>query len=220
MSYFHLTPESIIPLGGGEPLAIVSAANPLRHTPANIFGASSRIVCWSGWFGDDSTKFDRDFRTWTREGWDALDAWCDQVLPFAAAAGARLCFRPHPRHVIADAQACMSFLKRREGQPVEILLDPAGLLTAAMLPRAEDHLKRIVDALASHPAVPAVVVSNVVATQGDPDQLEPAPIGGGVLSSELIKLVVAAIPAGKPRVLIGPDPGAQSRAIDAITASA
>lgn len=220
MSYFHLTPDSMTPLGGGEPLAVVSAANPLRHNPANVIGASTRILCWSGWFGDDAQKFDRDFRTWTKEGWAALDAWCDQVVPYAAAAGATLCLRPHPRHVLADAQACVSFLKRRESQPVEIFLDAAGLLTASMLPRAEDHLKRIMDALASHPAVPAVLISSVIAAQGDPDQLEPAPIGTGLLSSQLINLIASAIPRGKPRVLIGPDPEGQVRAIDAAFSAA
>ncbi len=217
MSYYHLTPFAITPLDGGveggEPLAVVSAANPLRHGPLNIFGAARRVVCWSGWFGDEAQKFDRDFRTWTREGWAALDAWCDEVLPHAVAAGATLCFRPHPRHVLADAQACVSFLKRREGQPVEVLLDAAGLLTASMLGRAEDHLKRMLEALANHPAVPAVVVSNVAVSATDPELLEPAPVGNGLLGSALVKLIVDAIPSGKARVLISADPGGQVREI-------
>jgi hypothetical protein len=219
MTYLHLTQTAISPLGGGEPFAAVSAANPLRHNPTNIVGASSRIICWSGWLGDDSEQFARDFRTWTKDGWAALDAWCDALIPHAAAAGATICFRPHPRHVLADAQACMSFLKRRESQPVEVLLDPAGFLTGTMLPRAEDHLRRVLDALASHPAVPAILISNVIATEGDPDQLEPSPIGAGLLSPSLIRLIAAALPSGKPRVLVGPDPVAQAAALDSLLAT-
>ena len=218
MSYYHLTQFAILPLGGGgeseEPLAVVSAVNPLRHTPTNIFGAAQRVVCWSGWFGEEAQKFDRDFRTWTREGWGALDAWCDGVLPHAAAAGATLCFRPHPRHVLADAQACVTFLKRREGQPVEVLLDAAGMLTAAMMARADDHLKRAMDALAGHPAVAGIVISNVVASKEDPELLESAPVGSGLLSRALMEMMGDAVREGKPRILVGGDVEGQAREIE------
>jgi hypothetical protein len=104
----------------------------------------------------------------------------------------------------------VSFLKRRAGQPFEVLLDPVSFLTASMLARAEDHMRRALDALAHLGAVPGVVICNARRLSGDDDLLEPSPVGEGVIEPRLLTLMDGSIPAGKARIFVGPNVGHQA----------
>jgi hypothetical protein len=156
--------------------------------------------------------FPRDFRTWSREGWEAMSGSLDAMLPAIITARAELWLRPHARHILADPQGCISFLRAREHQPVRLLLDPAAFLTGSMLASAEDHLARAFDALGSHPSVRAVVLANVQRTDpDDQDALGPAPLHRGLLDAALIlRPWRAACPPHLPVALLDEDFEAQA----------
>lgn len=159
----------------GVSYAEISGANLAREP---VPPSSRRLVCWSGWVGESA--FDRDFRTWMKPAWDALERACE------AFAGTELCLLPHPRHILSDAQSCLSLLRRFEGRPVRLVLDAAGLLTGSMLGAAEDHLARVFDALGHHPAVSLIRLTNVERDEGDDDFLRPAPLHRGLLDPALL----------------------------------
>lgn len=211
MHPYFLGEKLIVDPAGGA-FAVVSNANILGPHSDLILDsrpnpAINVDVMWSGWVGD--SIFARDFRAWGKEAWSRLDAWCDSHLPDLAAEGRTICFRPHPRHTLSDAQSCVSFLNKRAGQPFQLLLDPVGLLTPTMLPRAEDHLNRVLEALADHPGVAGVIVSNAVASPDDPDLLVSCPVHRGVLESRLVHIIASRVPAEKPFVLHTDDAAAQ-----------
>jgi hypothetical protein len=169
------TNSLIAPENPGVLYAGISGAN-LAREPAPA--SSGRIVCWSGWVGEG--PFDRDFRTWTKPAWEALERAC------GAFGGTGLCLLPHPRHILSDAQSCLTLLRRFEGGRVRLVLDPAGMLTGTMLDAAEDHLARTLDSLAHHPGVAVVRLTNVERDADDPDLLRPAPLDRGLLDPALI----------------------------------
>lgn len=212
MPRYILQENLISDADGGPPFADISTANLLADSsldpsfytwPANPT-APRRRVFWSGWMGDST--FALDHRTWSKEAWVRLDRWCDAAIPHLQRNNAIAVLRPHSRHVLSDPQSCFTFLKRRAavvgagGQPFELLLDPVAFLTLAMIPRAEDHLTRAMDALADHPAVSAVVISNLEPSIDDPDLLNP--VLRGVLTDPLITLITTRVPVSKPIITL------------------
>lgn len=185
MGPLMLTRDAILDPATGERWAARIFHNLLR---GEVAPAPGRTVAWSGWMADDADPaqdlFPRDYRTWTPEAWSALAAACDRLGPALTEQGGHLLLRPHARQILSDPQACLSFLKDREGQPFRILVDPAAMLTPDMLPAAEDHLARIFGALATHPAAAAVLLSNVA--EGPDDSLRPAPLHQGLIPTDLI----------------------------------
>lgn len=169
----------------------------ILHDPASE-AWSGRRVLRSGWLGQTPTSL--EFRSWSKEAWALLESWCDRIAPALESQDGRACFWPHPRHVLSDVQSCATFLKRREGQPFEVLLDPTGLLTEAMVPRAEDHLTRAMEALAGHPAVPAVVVSNVESAEDG--LLKACGTSRGLLPGGLISMISDRVPSDKAIVVL------------------
>lgn len=188
MSFLALGPAAIYdPAVPDPPWATGTTANPLRQ-PLTV--RVPRLLAWSGWLSDEAdvqrARFPLDFRVWTAAGWSALGAACDALVSILAERNATLLLRPHARQVLSDPQACVTFLRAREGQPIRLLLDAASMLTPAMLPTAEDHLHRIFSAVAPHPGVAAILLSNVRAAQDSTDELHPAPLHRGLLSPSLI----------------------------------
>jgi hypothetical protein len=184
----RLTPAAILDPQGGV-FAAVAHHNPLESVAVDAPLPAPRLVMWSGWFGAGEPlrgSFPRDFRTWTPRGWAGLARACDGLLPALTSAGMHLWVRPHARHVLADAQSCVSFLKEREGQPVRLLLDPAGLLTGSMLGLAEEHLGRIFGALGGHAGTGAALLSNLERAPGEEELLVPAPLHRGLIDPSVI----------------------------------
>jgi hypothetical protein len=68
----------------------------------------------------------------------------------ASAISARVVWWPLATDVISDGPSLLTFLRSRPQR--RFLFDPHGLLTEAMLPKAEDHLARLEEALGTHPA--------------------------------------------------------------------
>jgi hypothetical protein len=102
--------------------------------------------------------------------------------------------------VLSDAQSCVTFFGKYAG--VGLLLDPAGLLTPEMVPRAEEHLARIVGTLFDllwAERVPAVVVRGASLVRAEwGEELAP---GDDVVRRSLVEGVVDQfVPAEVPRV--------------------
>lgn len=217
MRPLKLTAESLIPADGPSAhFAVLSHAN-IALAPDSVLqmpAAAPRLVCWSGWLAADADPargaFPRDFRVWTRAGWDALNAACDAILPRLGERGTELCLRPHARHVLSDPQACLSFLRHRPG--VRLLLDSASFMTGSMLSSAEDHLARVFESLGSHDATLAVLLANVDRHDpSDPDALVPAPLHRGLIDPRLILDAWRAhCPPQLPVALLGSDFDAQA----------
>src|ERR1051326_4997152 len=192
MHLLRMRPGSLVSRdGSAPPFAQIHAANlaqPMEQLPPIAVGVPP-LVLWSGSFGPppDPARglFPRDFRAWTREGRDALDAACGPLAPELARRGVELVLHPHARHILADPQACLSFLRHREG--VRLLLDPAAFMMRSMLARAEDHLERIFESLGDQPSIAAVVLTNAQRIdRADDDGLGPSPLHAGLIDTRLI----------------------------------
>lgn len=111
---------------------------------------------------------------------------------------------PAAAHVLSDPQSCLTFLRARAGQPFGLMLDPALLLTPAMLGRAEDHLRRAMEALGRHPAVAALRLTNIQISRAEQGpSLRPEPLHRGVLDARLLASLAAAhTPPDLPLVLL------------------
>lgn len=185
----------------GPPFAAVAEGNPLA--PDWLFDVdvpAERILMRSGTLADE--PFGDDPRTWMRPGHEAFRAFCDAAAPTLRLRGKRIAFRPHARHVLNDVQGCLNFLRTREGQPFEIVLAPADLLTAEMLRDAEDHLTRILETLGSRAS--AVLLTDAAPTSEVPDApLREVPLGEGVLPAAAYRrLIRACVPPTTPIVLL------------------
>lgn len=170
-----------------------------------------RVACWSGTLAEG--LFDTDFHTWGPKGMVALEQRLDALVPECVSLGLQLVLRPHARHVISDAQRAARLMLQRSGSPLRLLLDPASMLTAGMLPAAEDHLTRMFEVLGPMPAVAGVLLANVAApataAADEPDAGEPLRLvglreGAGVLDPALIeRLCREHVPTAVPRFIVG-----------------
>ena len=181
----------------GRALASFADGNPLADDWAlDIELPGERIVCWSGTLAE--SLFGDEPRTWMREGHAAFRDFCDAAAPTLLAQRRTLAFRPHARHVLSDVQGCVNFLRERDGQPFDIAVGPADLLTPSMLGDIEDHLRRIIPGLAARSAM--FLLHDAVV---DGDLLRPAPLGEGVLPRDLVcSLLSDHAPADLPIVLL------------------
>lgn len=103
--------------------------------------------------------------------------------------------------VLSDVPSTQTFFRGTAG--FRLFLDPASLLTPAMIPKAEDHLDRIMAGLGS--LASAVLLANIEPL-GDVEGVQLSPLTRGVLSP---KIVIDAwrrhIPAETPVVLLDED---------------
>jgi hypothetical protein len=189
----------------GQPAAIMVEGNILdAAAPPRLADAAAtpRLIVWSGWFdsGDDAPM-----RTWSSEGWQGLLAWCDVQAAWAEARDARIWLRPHAAHVLSDVPRCTALLRELSDRPIDILLDPASMLTAHMLPRGLEHLQRAIETLADHPRVAGLLLANV-SPAPDRRSLRLAALHQGSLDPAAIKAIVREHwPADKPVILLDHD---------------
>ncbi|MFO0826902.1 MAG: hypothetical protein U0572_02040 [Phycisphaerales bacterium] len=184
----------------GDALASFVDGNPLSDDfLIDVELPGRRIVLWSGTLADE--LFGDDPRTWMVAGRDAFRRFCDAAAPTLVARDRVLCFRPHVRHVLSDVPSCVSFLRERQGQPFEVALSPADLLTRAMLGDVEDHVTRAFEALG--PLASIVLLHDAVPDESpECDVHRPVPLGRGVLPASLIvELLRRHVPATTPVVL-------------------
>ncbi len=177
-------------------------------------------IAWTGWFDPhalpDSGVFHHDPRTWTAQGWETLETRLAELLPKFEAKGARLLLRPHVRHVISDAPSVRRVLGLFDTPALGILFEPAAMLTAGMADDARDHLTRLLEALAHHPRVAAVLLTGAERPAlGEPDPqhddiLVPAPLTRGALGyHDLLAVLKNHGPFQRPLALYDEDLHAQ-----------
>lgn len=169
-----MTSGAIERIGGGATFGAVSDVNLLGEGKMVPEG---RVVIWSGW--DPEARIGEDvwsasFETWGPSGRAGFEEAVGRL-------SGPVVFRPHARHVLSDPKSSVSFLKDHEA--FEVLLDPGGMLTPDMLAGADDHLARAFEAMAPHPRVTGLVLSNVERVG---DELRACPLTRGLLDVELL----------------------------------
>lgn len=185
----------VIPEGGGE---LWHAAGPaisgeaLRWSGRSLLGSTGVAVArneivWSGSFAEveGGGVFDEDPRTWGVKGWDAMRERVE-----ACDGGSGVVIRPHARHVVSDVPGCRRLLESSWAaeRGVSLCYDPASMLSPAMMDRAEDHLRRMYEAIELFPSerLAMVVVGGV----------------GGELGKQAAKLAMEWVPKGVGMVVL------------------
>lgn len=207
--------------------ALLRDANPLASPPPSPASAAASVY-WSGWLSDD--PFARDPRTWGPAGLSGLCRWVDAAATPStssspAATPPAILLRPHCRHVLSDVQRCLSFFRPSQAGPagrvygpppaVGLVLDPVALLEPSMLPRAEDHLSRII--LTLGPIADAIWLADASPAHESPDDIDPPlperrPVGRGVLPTRLIWKLISELDRPDLPVILEPDAEATSDA--------
>ncbi len=137
---------------------------------------------------------------WSPRGRAAFEGEAERLAAVAGRLGIELVLWPRVGDVISDIPSCLSFLRRFESGALRLLMEPAALLDGSMLPRAAEHLERIMDSFAEHPGVLAWVASDVEFVDGRPEQ---RPLRRGVIPHAVLNQTVARLLAiGKPIVLL------------------
>lgn len=166
------------PISGGPPWGVALRHNPLHEQPPDVpaVRASPRLISWSGTPAE--RLFDSDPRAWGREAMNRFRDACRTL----GSHGRHLLIRPHARHIISDVPRCLHLLSERGAEPLGIILDPASLLDAPMIPDLPDHQTRFFEALG--PVAEAVWLTGI-STDQDGMPL-PAPLGEGILPADHI----------------------------------
>lgn len=191
--------------------------------------AAMTVATWSGTLVQGDDPFGADPRNWSVAARSELHDRLDRAGAAAEEKGVtgRLLLRPHARHILNDWHTCARFMAQRETAGdvrTALLVDPASLLTAQLLPRSSEHLDRTFEQIGlmlrgevgSAAAIAGVVVSNVRRPAGtaevDPlgydegEGLIACPLDDprGVLDvKHLVRLATAHLTTGTPVVFVG-----------------
>lgn len=200
--------QVIRPLEGEEetPYASICGRNLLPGSPGesldwlleSVIEGCPRVVAWSGSMA--SGLFDRDPLSWMPRPREAFRALCDGLAPVLIERGVKTLWRPHARHVLADPQTCLSYLRDREGEPFGLAFEPASLFEPEMLPMAESHLERAFESLG--PVCDLAILTNTRIAD-HPESPESTPLHEGDLDGSLIaKLAREHLPEETPIALL------------------
>ncbi|MEO1007412.1 MAG: hypothetical protein AAFX79_02490 [Planctomycetota bacterium] len=174
------------------------------------------VVLWSGWLGPDADaaryRFPAGAPTWTPDAWAAFEDVLGATLAEASRRGTQILLRPHSRHMASDVPSIQKTLSLFEDPRLGLLLDPAMMLSADMLPDAADHLLRILEALGGHPRTAAVLLTGVERAGSDGDPPTPCPLSHGEFDREdLLGVLRAAGPRETPIAILDDEVDAQER---------
>lgn len=205
--------RAVMPIEGrrrDEPWGLVSQVNLLAGAILALpkVAGPIRVICWTGWlpeeFSPDQGVFYPALATWTGEGWKRLCEVVRWLGPAMAERGQTLCLRPHARHVLSDPSSCLKFLREHEDVPVEVVLEPAAMLTPGMLTEAQVHLTRIVETIGRMPRVAGVLASNVetVESEEHEPELRLTPLMSGELDPEWIARPIRSLGSGSVVLLL------------------
>lgn len=122
-------------------------------------------------------------RNWTAAGLEQLTARLAELDPALSQSETILYIEPHSRHILHDAPATARFFRELNPQQLRLALNPTALFEPSMLEHREDHLLRIVEALAP---ITSMLVLTDVAPSSTGDGLVPCMIGEGVFGAELL----------------------------------
>jgi len=198
-------------LAHGHPdrvFASIVEGNPLSAgwlAPMDLPG--NHVMTWSGTLADE--LFASHPATWSGQGRDALDRFCDGARAALIASGRRLLLRPHARHVLSDTPSTMAFLDDHAADPVGIVLAPADLLEPSMLGELSDHLERFFTLL-GHRA-DAVLLEDI--TLGE-NGLATCPLGEGEIDQGNLLAMVGELDASIPVIITAKSVAAQLQWLD------
>jgi hypothetical protein len=201
-----------------DAFATLVPGNPCKGLPwtrATLAPEGGRWMSYTGWLGEqpDAARgvFRADFATWGPNGRARWLAMLDEADGVLRARDERWCLRPHARHLLPDPQQCLNLLRSRADREsgrarIELVLEPAAFLTPQMLPTAEDHIARAVEALGDRPEVVALIATNVrTIREGDAEaELVLCPVGEGELPPAWILEPLEAIAARRGLPLFRP----------------
>jgi hypothetical protein len=110
--------------------------------------------------------------------------WCQQLEQSVANP---LSIWPTATGSVSDVPSLRTFLAGAEQRARQwsFLFDPISLLTPAMLDKAEDHLTRLFETLAGHPARQATLLADAAIVG---EHVVPAPLGSGPLTPLILRL--------------------------------
>lgn len=155
-----------------------------------------RLVVRSGRLtaGEDLDELEARFRTQGAEGAARMGRALGPLADRAVAAGVKLCLLPDARDVLSDIPSCLKLLRDQSGRggpEIELVLDPAGLLTPGMLEAADEHLTRIFESLAGQAGVAALRLTGVcLVERAGGAELEPVGLHRGDESAVDPRLVI------------------------------
>jgi hypothetical protein len=111
-------------------------------------------------------------------------AYCEQVEKRFSNP---LCLWPTAAGAVSDTPSLRSFLAGGEqrNRAWSFLFDPISLLTPAMLAKAEDHLTRLFETFADHPARYAILLADAAVVG---EQVVPVPLGSGLITPLVLRL--------------------------------
>lgn len=179
---WRLEETRIVADGGKAPVALVSSANLLEGPPSPVrpAGPAERIqVFRSGWMWSDLAS-----SSWLPRHRLTFERSAVAVAKAAGALGVRCVLYPQALDVISDLPSLLHFLQTSGGKHWSLLVDPTGMLTAEMIPSAEEHLARLMDGLLNLEQTWAIVLRDTTAT---PTGLHPAPLSNtGLVTQPLL----------------------------------
>ncbi len=181
---------------GEKPWALLWRGNLATALPAP--GASPRLVLRSGWIEADP---ERPALSWAAPARAKLDESIEAALTALRPTNIEILLHPLATDLVSDIPSALGVLRKWSAQPLGLLLEPAALFTESMLPRAEDHLQRMGEALGEHPATAAVFVSNIRFSGAEPTR---TPIDAGQLPPPLLRRFAQAAAAAGKRVVMLP----------------
>ncbi len=202
--------------GTGAARALVGAHNPLDDQRGAIASIGwdrvmprLPIVLRSGWTAPGSER-----PAWLPRVSGGLHAFCDLAAGWPSDAPVWLW--PAFDHVLSDVPGVRAFFERRGTERFGLVLDAASMLAPSMIPDAEDHVGRIMEAFGSHRATRVALMGNLEpAAVGDATGSMLAPVHRGVLSSTMLAAALRRwVAPAVPVALLDDDVPAQVAALE------
>ncbi len=97
-----------------------------------------------------------DRPAWMAGAASAFEESLPRLVERAREAGVEIWWRPTHEDVLSDVPSTLTFFRRHTG--FGLVLDPRAMLTEEMVPRADEHVERVLEALGGHEALRLVVV--------------------------------------------------------------
>ena len=157
-----------------------------------------RLFCYSGTLADGEDPFIGDMRNWTPGGLEALQELIERIQPALETQDRSICLRPHAQGILSDVPGCRKFMETAPPR-VELCVDPIGMLTAEMLPDADEHVARIIEGTSD---IASMFMLRDCRLSDTDDLVHACPLGDGLLSRDVVMSTFnARIDPGLPVVI-------------------
>lgn len=97
-----------------------------------------------------------DRPAWMAGAATAFEEGLPRLVERAREAGVEIWWRPTHEDVLSDVPSTLTFFRRHSGSG--LVVDPWAMMTEEMMPRAEEHVERVLEAIGGHEALRLVVV--------------------------------------------------------------